>query len=215
MHGWLFTLCATLLSIAGIACAKPPIGTTTLVYEFSRSGLALAEMTDVLQVRAGEYELVSNAKGVGILAVLALGQTIRRESRGAIGADGLLPRSFVEQRGANYRLSADFDWQAREIAGAAGRRRPGPAVVSVSVRFRAGGAAGRLQCPGRRWPASDHLCVSSSRYRKHRYRAGRGQGAALHQGPVRQRHGIRSLAWSRAAAASCARKLCRQGWGPV
>jgi hypothetical protein len=107
--------CATLFAIAGAVCAEPLTGTTTLVYEFSRSGLKLAEMTDTLTVNGGAYELVSNATGIGIVAVLARGQSIRRESRGTIGPAGLAPKSFVEQRGEGYRLSADFDWSAHEV----------------------------------------------------------------------------------------------------
>src|SRR5207248_2451583 len=77
-------LSATLLSLSAFAYAEPPTGTTTLVYEFSRSGLKLAEMTDTLKVDGTGYELTSNATGVGIVALLARGQSIRRESRGAI-----------------------------------------------------------------------------------------------------------------------------------
>ena len=112
---WSSLLFATLLASAASASAAPPTGTTTLVYEFSRSGMALAEMTDTLRVHGGEYELTSNAQGVGIVALLARGQSLRRESRGAIGATGLSPRSFSEQRGAGYRLNAEFDWTAREV----------------------------------------------------------------------------------------------------
>jgi hypothetical protein len=130
-------LCTGMLAIGGIACAAPPPGTTTLVYEFSRSGFALAEMTDILRVRAGEYELVSDAQGVGILALLARGQSIRRESRGAIGDSGLLPRSFVEQRGSSYRLSAEFDWQSREVllTNAQGERSREPLAASAQDRL--------------------------------------------------------------------------------
>ena len=137
MHAWLYALCAAVLSNAGMAGAMPPTGTTTLVYEFSRSGLALAEMTDTLRVHAGEYELVSNAQGVGILALLARGQSIRRESRGAIGDGGLLPRSFFEQRGSSYRLSAEFDWQSREVVltNAQGERSREPLVASAQDRL--------------------------------------------------------------------------------
>lgn len=108
-------ICAVLVAASSIACARPPTGTTTLVYDFSRSGLRLAEMTDTLKVDGGDYHLTSNATGVGIVAVLARGQSLRRESRGAIGAGGLAPRSFIEQRGDNYKLSAEFDWPNREV----------------------------------------------------------------------------------------------------
>jgi hypothetical protein len=44
-------LCATALFLSAQAGAQQhPTGTTTLVYEFSRSGLKLAEMTDTLKV---------------------------------------------------------------------------------------------------------------------------------------------------------------------
>ena len=130
-------VCVAALSISGAVVAVPPSGTTTLVYGFSRSGLALAEMTDTLRVRAGEYELTSNAEGVGIVALLARGQSIRRESRGSIVAGGLLPRSFVEQRGANYRLSAQFDWPAREVVltNAQGESSREPLVAAAQDRL--------------------------------------------------------------------------------
>src|SRR5258706_3121212 len=110
-------LCAfcALLACAGLASAQPPAGTTTLIYEFSRSGFQLAEMTDTLRVTGGEYELTSSAQGVGVVALLARGQSLRRESRGVIGADGLAPRTFTEQRADNYKLTADFNWPAREV----------------------------------------------------------------------------------------------------
>jgi uncharacterized protein DUF3108 len=109
-------LCAAMFAIPfSAASAEPPTGTTTLVYEFSRSGLKLAEMTDTLKVDGTAYELVSKATGVGIVAVLARGQSIRRESRGVVGPGGLAPQSFVEQRGENYRLTAEFDWSTREV----------------------------------------------------------------------------------------------------
>ena len=110
-----FTAVAALAAPAGFSSAQPPSGTTTLVYEFSRSGLRLAEMTDTLKVNGSEYHLTSNATGVGIVALLARGQSIRRESRGVIGATGLAPRKFVEQRGDNYTLTAEFDWTSNQV----------------------------------------------------------------------------------------------------
>ena len=109
-----FSLLTALAAPAGFSSAQPS-GTTTLVYEFSRSGLRLAEMTDTLQVTGREYHLTSNATGVGIVALLARGQSIRRESRGLIAATGLAPKKFVEQRGDNYTLTAEFDWTANHV----------------------------------------------------------------------------------------------------
>lgn len=116
LHRPLLALYAALLAFAAAAASAQPLaGTTTLVYEFSRSGLRLAEMTDTLKVDGSQYQLTSNATGVGIVALLARGQSIKRESRGVIGATGLAPRKFVEQRGDNYTLTAEFDWGAREV----------------------------------------------------------------------------------------------------
>ena len=133
----LFALFAATFAVCAIARAAPPSGTTTLVYEFSRNGLALAEMTDTLRVHGAEYELTSNAQGVGIVAVLARGQSLRRESRGAIGATGLLPRIFSEQRGAEYRLNAEFDWAAREVVltNAQGEKSREPVVPNAQDRL--------------------------------------------------------------------------------
>ena len=100
---------------ASSVAAVLPAGTTTLVYDFSRSGMALAEMTDTLHVRGREYQLSSVAQGVGLVALLARGQTLKRESRGAITATGLQPKVFSEERGNSYRLNAEFDWQGRQI----------------------------------------------------------------------------------------------------
>ena len=131
--------CAILFALGGAACAEPLTGTTTLVYEFSRSGLKLAEMTDTLRVDGSAYELDSKATGVGIVAVLARGQSIRRESRGTIGPAGLAPKSFVEQRGDCYRLAADFDWSAREVvltnAQGARSREPVPPTTQDRLSF--------------------------------------------------------------------------------
>ena len=111
LRAWL----AALAYLPALAAAVPPAGTTTLVYELSRSGLALAQMTDTLRVEGGAYRLVSDAQGVGLVALIARGQTIRRESRGTIVGHGLQPKNFVEQRGNNYRLAADFDWPAGSV----------------------------------------------------------------------------------------------------
>lgn len=109
-------LAAAILASVARAALAAPTGTTTLVYDFSRSGLALAEMTDTLEVRGHDYHLSSVAHGVGLVALLARGQTIKRESRGVVTAAGLHPRRFTEERGNNYRLTAEFDWPGRQVA---------------------------------------------------------------------------------------------------
>ena len=91
MGGQIATIAFALPGTTGALAA--PAGTTTLIYDFSRSGLSLAEMTDTLEVRGREYHLSSVAQGVGIVALLARGQTIKRDSRGTIVPAGLQPRT--------------------------------------------------------------------------------------------------------------------------
>ena len=113
-------IAAVVAAVVTIGTAGPalsaPTGTTTLVYDFSRSGMSIAEMTDTLEVRGRDYHLSSVAQGVGIVALLARGQTIKRDSRGTIGAKGLQPKTFTEERGSNYKLTAEFNWPSRQVA---------------------------------------------------------------------------------------------------
>ena len=131
MRAWRTAFCAAALAIAGIAYAVPPSGTTTLVYDFSRSGFALAEMTDTLRVHAGEYELVSNAQGVGYCRApgartVAPSRKPGRDRRRRVAAAQLC-------RTARFQLSAE---RGIRLAGPRGRadQCPGRALPGTRCR---------------------------------------------------------------------------------
>ena len=68
-------------------------------------------MTDTLRVTGGEYELTSSAQGVGVVAIARrAGNRYAAKAAARSAPEGLAPRSFTEQRGDNYKLSADFNW---------------------------------------------------------------------------------------------------------
>ena len=64
MRHWLLLLA----SVAGLAQAQPP-ARVEIVYEISRNGTAIAEVTELLEQSAGRYKLTENWKGFGILAL--------------------------------------------------------------------------------------------------------------------------------------------------
>lgn len=98
--------------LLGDVHAAPP-ARTTLVFGLQRDGQPLAEVTETLTHRDGRYEIVSEAKGRGVAAMLPLGP-YRRESRGEVAADGLRPEVFRDQRGGRV-AEATFDWSARAL----------------------------------------------------------------------------------------------------
>jgi hypothetical protein len=97
------------LSAAGAAQAAPP-HKAEIVYELSRNGMALAEVTHRLEHDGKTYRLSENVRGRG---VLALKGDITRSSRGAIVADGLRPQHFEDKRSGRDTLQADFDPAAK------------------------------------------------------------------------------------------------------
>ncbi len=107
-------LAALGLFVTTVAAAAAPPARVTLVYGLQRDGQPIAEVTETLEHRDGRYEIVSEARGRGVLAVLPLGP-YRRESRGDVTADGLQPSAFREQRGGRL-AEAAFDRDARTLS---------------------------------------------------------------------------------------------------
>ena len=93
------------LSSAAAAFAAPP-HKAEIVYELSRNGMALAEVTHRLEHDGKTYRLSEDVRGRG---VLALKGDIARSSQGAIAADGLRPRHFEDKRSGRDTLKAEFD----------------------------------------------------------------------------------------------------------
>jgi hypothetical protein len=87
----------------------------TLVYSLLRSGLEIARVEESFERNGNGYRLLSEARAVGLAALLARGQGWRRESRGTVSATGLRPDQFTDQRGANPVQRARFDWTTNQV----------------------------------------------------------------------------------------------------
>ena len=90
---------------ASAALAAPPRH-VEIVYEVARSGLALAEIAQVLEHDGRSYKLTEHWKGKGLLALKG---DAMRTSEGAIAADGLRPRRFEDKRTGRDTRQAQFD----------------------------------------------------------------------------------------------------------
>jgi len=86
-----------------------------LTYALSRGTLEIARVDEVYERKGGRYLLQSEARAVGLAALVARGQGWRRESEGAVTVDGLRPEQFTDQRGNNPVQRARMDWSARQI----------------------------------------------------------------------------------------------------
>jgi len=86
-----------------------------LTYALSRGTLEIARIDEVYERKGGRYLLQSEARAVGLAALVARGQGWRRESEGVVTRDGLRPERFTDQRGNNPTQRARMDWDARQI----------------------------------------------------------------------------------------------------
>ncbi|MCX7961460.1 MAG: DUF3108 domain-containing protein [Burkholderiales bacterium] len=84
---------AALSAALGAQAAPPP--RVEIAYELRRDGAVVAEVRDRLEHDGRSYRLTETWKGKGLYALR--GEATRR-SRGAIGADGLRPEEFEEER---------------------------------------------------------------------------------------------------------------------
>jgi hypothetical protein len=97
-----------------------------VVYDISRNGMVLGEVTERLQHGDGKYELLETTKGRGFLSALG---TIRRSSRGTVVAAGLRPVEFLDERTGRQTARATFDWDAGTLTM---QFRGGPEVQPLS-----------------------------------------------------------------------------------
>ena len=96
---------------AGTAWCAPP-ARAELTYEITRNGLVIGEVLWQLEHDGRAYRITETGKGRGILALRG---TTRRSSEGTIGAEGLRPRQFVDERSGRTAARAQFDWQAKTV----------------------------------------------------------------------------------------------------
>ena len=104
---------ALLVPIATMAAtlAAPP-NRVEVVYDVSRNGMVLGEVTERLEHGDGKYQLIETTRGRGFLASLG---SIRRSSRGTVAATGLRPLEFVDERTGRETARASFDWDAKTL----------------------------------------------------------------------------------------------------
>ena len=86
-----------------------------LAYSLARSGLEIARIEEQFERSGYAYRLSSEARAVGLAAVLARGQSWRRESSGLVHGTTLRPELFVDQRGNQPPQRARFDWTTRRV----------------------------------------------------------------------------------------------------
>ncbi|MGH8703817.1 MAG: DUF3108 domain-containing protein [Burkholderiales bacterium] len=94
-----------------LAGAAPP-QRVEVAYEIARAGSVIAEVSDRLEHDGKSYRLSETWKGRG---VYALRGEAKRSSRGSIGADGLRPLEFEDQRSGRDTARARFDWGAKTL----------------------------------------------------------------------------------------------------
>src|SRR5690348_6579200 len=91
------------LGLAALPCwGAPPSSPVTVSYSLSRSGVQLAELTDTINFNGERFEIKSNGRGAGLLALIPRVQ-LARSSEGEIGEDGLRPVRYHEERGNKER----------------------------------------------------------------------------------------------------------------
>jgi hypothetical protein len=100
-----------LAQLTPLALAAPP-ARVEIVYELTKNGSALADIVERLEHGGGKYRLVETWKGRGVYALL--GQ-ITRSSHGTVGAGGLRPIEFADERTGRETSRAKFDWKARTL----------------------------------------------------------------------------------------------------
>jgi hypothetical protein len=105
------SLCFLLISAATLAQAAPP-AKIEIAYELTRNGSVMAETLESLEHAAGRYQLTETWSGKGMYSLMG---TIKRTSRGTIGADGSRPEAFTDERTGRPPAHARFDWKARVL----------------------------------------------------------------------------------------------------
>lgn len=102
MRSWFWAIG---LSVTLGAQAAPP-QRVEIVYEVSRNGVAVAQVTQRFERDGSRYTLHETWQGNGLLALRGEAQ---RSSRGHVAIDGLQPEEFRDVRGGRERRRATFE----------------------------------------------------------------------------------------------------------
>jgi Protein of unknown function (DUF3108) len=114
VFGCLAALAATAAPGAYAASAAPQ--RVTISYDVSRNGFPVAEMTEVFESSSGRYQIVSESRAIGLLALFER-HPLRFVSAGRLSADGLQPLEFEGKRYENDRkgVRGAFDWKTGRL----------------------------------------------------------------------------------------------------
>ena len=100
-----------LISAAAAAHAAPP-ARVEIRYDVVRNGLTVAESVDRFEHANGRYRLTQVSRGRGIFVLRG---SIKRTSEGQVGANGLRPLRFSDERTGRPDAQATFDWDANKL----------------------------------------------------------------------------------------------------
>ncbi len=99
--------------VPGAYAAQPP-QKLSLTYDVSYNGMAMAELTEVLEHDGKTFSLHSEGRGKGIGA-LFYRNAAKRWCRGEVTNAGLRPLEYRDQRGDNPATVARFDWGRKTL----------------------------------------------------------------------------------------------------
>jgi hypothetical protein len=99
-------LCLLLLAFAAGAQAQLP-KRAEIVYEVTRNGSAMAEITALLEQADGRYKLTEKWQGHGVYALLG---KATRTSVGSLSPKGVRPAEFTDERSGRDTARAWLDW---------------------------------------------------------------------------------------------------------
>ncbi len=107
---------ATMLVVLGAVlpvCAAPP-SHVELTFTIMMGGTRIGEGRDVLEHDGQRYRIVSESRPRGFAALFI--NDVRRESRGIVRGDALMPDHFEETGRRGGTRTAKFDWTAGQLA---------------------------------------------------------------------------------------------------
>lgn len=103
-------LLTSLAWLASAEAAPPP--RLELAWELTKDGSTIAEIVQTLDHSHGKYQITELWHGRGLYRLMG---TIKRQSRGEVGADGLRPAEYTDERTGRATERATFDWKARTV----------------------------------------------------------------------------------------------------
>ena len=100
--------------VVPVAGAAQPPQKLSLSYDVSYNGMAMAELTEVLEHDGKTFSLRSEGRGKGIGA-LFYRNAAKRWCHGEVTSAGLRPLEYRDQRGDNPATVARFDWGRKTL----------------------------------------------------------------------------------------------------